>query len=102
MGDFGGPSGFDPDLGIGNLGENPIEDDEFEQPQDSESGDIGSDHQYGLSQMMKMVCRAKLCANDAVYKAKPMPVMDITQNGRISLQMWERPDFPQTHRRLRM
>jgi hypothetical protein len=29
-------------------------------------------------------------------------MMDITQNGTISLQMCDRPDFPHTHRRLRM
>src|SRR5580693_8234784 len=59
---FGGRSGFDPDLRIGNLGEQPIEDYKFQQPQDSESGDIGPDHQCGLSQMMKMVCGGEVAS----------------------------------------
>jgi len=48
-------SGVDPHFGVGDFSEEPIEDEEFEEPQEAEGRDVGPDDQDGPSQMVKMV-----------------------------------------------
>ena len=48
-------SGVDPHLGIGKLSEQPIEDEEFDEPQNAEGRDVCPDDEDGSCQMAKMV-----------------------------------------------
>jgi hypothetical protein len=54
------PSDVRPDLGIGDLGEQPIEDEELQEPQDPEPSDVGSDNQDRTSEVLQMMAHGKV------------------------------------------
>ncbi len=54
------PSDVRPDLGIGDLGEQPIEDEELQEPQDPERSDVGSDNQDRTSEVLQMMAHGKV------------------------------------------
>ena len=96
-------SGYvDPNLGVGDFCEQPIEDEKLEDPQDAKGSDVGSDYQDGPSKVLEMVrigkvvrqrCRVQGEA-DARYRHDPEREESPSRCGTGL-------DFPHTHRRLR-
>ena len=88
-------SGVDPHFGIGEFSEQPIEDEEFDEPQNAEGRDVRPDDKDGSSQMVQDGEYRRSCApTKPRTKRRGCPILTSPKMGAALARYGIVPPFP--------